>query len=132
MRLKGILQGKICLRQNLGAFLKVLTKAQVFAIILVVCGGLVLLGWQFYIPVLKGDFAQSSIIPNTALLFILSGLALFTSGSKVRFGRYVNYFCAAFVVVFAVLTLGEYALHRSFGIDSLFFAHRLNEWRAAP
>jgi signal transduction histidine kinase len=106
----------------------VFTKAQTFASLLIVCGSLVLVGWQFFIPILRGEFGGVAIIPNTALLFILCGVAILTSGSRSRFLHYLNFACASFVVIFSALTLGEYVSHRSFGIDNIFFAHRLADW----
>jgi hypothetical protein len=69
--------------------------------------------------------------PNAALCFILLGLSLWLqrasgSGRRSTFGRA----CAAFVFVFAGLTLIEHATGFSFGIDRLFFAHRLSDWSA--
>jgi signal transduction histidine kinase len=106
----------------------VFTKAQTFASLLIVCGSLVLVGWQFFIPILRGEFGGVAIIPNTALLFILCGVAILTSGPRSRFLHYLNFACASFVVIFSALTLGEYVSHRSFGIDNIFFAHRLADW----
>src|SRR5205814_8588009 len=109
--------------------LRVFTKAQTFAGLLIVCGALVLVGWQLSIPLLKGELGGISVIPNTALLFILCGVASLTSGLRSRFGSYVNFASASFVVIFSALTLAEYAFHRNFGIDSLFFSHRLTAWQ---
>jgi signal transduction histidine kinase len=107
----------------------VFTKAQTFATLLIVCGALVLVGWQLSIPLLKGEVGEISVIPNSALLFILCGVALLTSSSRKSVAYYINFACSTFVVIFSLLTVGEYAFHRNFGIDSIFFAHRLADWK---
>lgn len=40
--------------------------------------------------------------------------------------------CAAFVFVFSILTLLEHTMGLDFGIDRLFFAHRLSDWTVLP
>src|SRR2546423_15654575 len=96
---------------------RLITKAEVFAALLILAGGAVLLGWQFRIPLMRGDFDQPGIAPNAALLFIVAGLALCTSRVSQPLARYGNYFFSLFIVLFAGLTIVEYASHRSFGID---------------
>jgi len=111
-----------------GALLKVFTKSQTFATLLTICGGLVLVGWQFSIPILRGEIGGFSVIPSSGVLFILCGIALLTSGSRSSVGQYINFTCAVFVLIFSALTIAEYLSHRSFGIDNVFFAHRLVDW----
>ena len=104
------------------------TKSQTFATLLTICGGLVLVGWQFSIPILRGEIGGFSVIPSSGVLFILCGIALLTSGLRSGVGQYINFTCAVFVLLFSALTIAEYLSHHSFGIDNVFFAHRLVDW----
>ncbi|HEX7962717.1 MAG TPA: HAMP domain-containing sensor histidine kinase [Terriglobales bacterium] len=105
-----------------------LTKSQIFASLITICGGLVLIGWQFSIPLLRGELGDFFVVPNAAVLFILCGIALLTSGSRSPFGHYANFSCAVFVLIFSAVTIAEHLSHRSFGIDNVIFAHRLVDW----
>jgi len=106
----------------------VLTKSQTLATLLAICGGLVLVGWQFHIPVLRGEISGFSVIPSAALLFVFCGIALLTYESRKRFFHYVGFGCAVFVLIFSAVTIAEYLSHRSLGIDTVIFAHRLVDW----
>ena len=84
------------------------------SIFIAVLGTLVIVGWFFDIPILQ------SVLPglptmkfNTALLFVLLGLAAVSTDTRPRFSQ----FCAVVVIVIAVLTLAEYAFGWNAGID---------------
>lgn len=85
-------------------------------------------GWQFRIPILKGQALGTFVAPNTALCFILAGTSILlqrTSRKLLhRFGQVIGFG----VFSFAVLTGLEYLLLRDFGIDRLFMSHRLSDW----
>ena len=92
-----------------------------------------LIGWQFRIPFLKAPFPASVttfMAPNTALCFILTGVALWMLRDKDTsiWSTFLGRACAAFVFVFASLTSLEFLTGLDFRIDGLFFAHRLNDW----
>ncbi len=102
-----------------------------------VTGIAVLIGWQFRIKFLKEPIPGTAfMVPNTALCFILLGLSLWLQREKGRGARssFLGKSCAAFVFVFGSLTLIEYATGFNFGIDCVFFAHRLSDWtlRSTP
>lgn len=95
----------------------------------------VLIGWQFSVPFLKTPVPATAVMPpNAALCFILLGISLWQlrerggGAGTALFGRA----CAAFVFLFSVLTLLEYTTGLNFGIDGLFYAHRLSDWTQGP
>jgi two-component system, cell cycle sensor histidine kinase and response regulator CckA len=86
-------------------------------------GGLVLVGWAFgltpLIQVVPGAIAMA---PNTALSFLLSGMALWLSASpKSASWSRTSHAAAAAAGLLGLLTLVEYALGRDLGIDELLF-----------
>jgi diguanylate cyclase (GGDEF)-like protein/PAS domain S-box-containing protein len=92
----------------------------------------VLIGWQFRIPFLKAPFPTVSTFtpPNSALCFIFLALSLWLQREKGRraLSSFLGMACAAFVFLFASLTLLEHTTGLDIGIDRLFFAHRLSDW----
>lgn len=81
----------------------------------------VLLGWILDVPALKFFLATSpAMVPNTALMFILSGAALLLLASRVgpRW-RWIARVLAALATLLAVSTLAEYVLGRDLGVDRL-------------
>jgi signal transduction histidine kinase len=99
--------------------------------VLITAGTLVLFGWQFRIPVLKGQFHETFITPVTALHFILLAMALLVLHRPERFGlplQWTARLLAFFVSVWALAVCFEFASGRSLGIDAIFFSHRLNDW----
>jgi PAS domain S-box-containing protein len=96
----------------------------VVAVIAVMTGGLVLLGWFFDIDILKSFFPGLAFMkPNAAVGFILSGIALWgiqTVGQN-RLWRIFSQTCSVAVVLLGLLTLGEYLNILPFTIDPLLF-----------
>jgi diguanylate cyclase (GGDEF)-like protein/PAS domain S-box-containing protein len=83
-------------------------------------GCLVLIGWAWNIAALKSILpGLASMKSNAALLFILSGISLWTQvkGKTWRIAKV----CAFIVTLGGFLTLGEYMLNRDFGIDQFLF-----------
>ncbi|AFY46483.1 PAS domain S-box [Nostoc sp. PCC 7524] len=113
--------------------------AKVASAIAVLVGSLVLIGWWLDIEALKLVFLNipATMKPNTALCFLLSGVALwFLSWRQVRAAfrnlepeattknHKVNYLrlsevCAVAVIVIATLTLSQYIFGGNLGIDEL-------------
>lgn len=65
---------------------------------LVITGGvLACIGWQFRIPLLRGDFKGTFIAPNTALLSVLFGTSLLLQLKGLlrasRIGKILAYCC---------------------------------------
>ncbi|MGZ9225124.1 MAG: sensor domain-containing diguanylate cyclase [Anaerolineales bacterium] len=83
-------------------------------------GCLVLIGWALDIAALKSILpGLASMKSNTALLFILCGISLWT---QVRGQpQPIAQICAFIVAFVALLTLGEYLFNRDLGIDQLLF-----------
>ena len=100
--------------------------ASLAALVAVVVGAVVLVGWAFDIAVLKSILpGWISMKPNTAVCFILAGIALWltTRQSAIRnpqsailFFRLAR-FCALLVGLIGLLTLGEYVFGWNLGID---------------
>ncbi len=83
-------------------------------------GVLVLLGWAFEIGALKTVLpGLVSMEANTALAFVLSGLALFWLSTRA--GTRAAVFAASGVLAIALATLAEYWLEVALGIDQLLF-----------
>jgi PAS domain S-box-containing protein len=113
--------------------------AKVASAIAILVGSLVLIGWWLDIEALKIGFLNipATMKPNTALCFVLSGVALwFLSWRQVRpafrnlepeaktKNHKVNYLrlsevCAIAVIVIATLTLSQYIFGGNLGIDEL-------------
>ena len=98
--------------------------ARLSALLLVLLGTLVLLGWlwnvEFLITVLPARFTMK---PNTAIGFLFLGLALVML-TRSRQSRSIQLWCAAcaaLVSLVGLLTLSEYAFHANLGIDQLLF-----------
>lgn len=100
------------------------TIARLGALLLVLLGSLVLLGWLwnvgFLTTVLPGRITMK---PNTAIGFLLLGAALFLL-TRSRQTRSTQLWCAAsaaLVALVGLLTLSEYVFHANLGIDQLLF-----------
>lgn len=100
------------------------------AALLLGCNILVLAGWQFNIPALKGTVAGSFIAPKTALCFSTCALALLLWSIPRRSTQTTARVLGLAVAVFAGAIFLEYVLGAEFGIDALFFHHRLQNWSA--
>lgn len=105
---------------NWPTFLKGLAKQA--GLLVTVIGCVVMIGWIFNIPMLK------SILPmwvtmkaNTALGFILSGVALQQLYQSTRRSRWYAQIAAAIVLSIGLLTLVQYGFEINLGIDQLLF-----------
>lgn len=86
-------------------------------------GSVVLTGWILDLPLLKSLAPRFvTMKANTAVAFVLSGLALWLTGSQVEGrARRLGRVCAAGVALIGLVTLSEYALGWNLGIDGLLF-----------
>jgi PAS domain S-box-containing protein len=93
--------------------------SQAIAVIVAVCGVVVVCGWIFHLPAVTAiQPAFVSMKFNTALSFVCLGAALWMSGNdQHRFARGTLGFCVAGIGGF---TLAEYAFRRVPNIDQLF------------
>ncbi len=98
--------------------------SRVLALVAILVGGCVLLGWIFDVPTLK------SILPswvtmkvNTALAFVLAGLSLgiLVMERSHRILRNIALVCAGMVVMIGMLTFCQYLFGWNLGIDQLLF-----------
>lgn len=92
---------------------------QMAAAVSVAAGALVLLGWLFDLNALKSGLpGLTAMKANTALAFILAGVALWAQVSRPGL-RIVSQVCSSVVLLLGLLTLGEYLSGVNFGIDQL-------------
>jgi PAS domain S-box-containing protein len=96
--------------------------------VLILAAIMVFAGWQFRIPVLRGEVLGSFIAPNTALCFLLFALSILLQISPSKILAKIGIGFGLVVAVFAALILSEHLTGFDFGIDRLFFAHRLGDW----
>lgn len=96
--------------------------SRVAAVATIIVGLVVLVGWWLNIGVLESILpGQASMKPNTALAFLVAGLALWLLQNKQTDSRLVllRRACAGFLIVLGLLTLGEYIFTLDLGIDQL-------------
>lgn len=98
------------------------------AMLNVAAGLLVIAGWQFRIPILKGQAFGTFVAPNAALCFICCGLSLLLQLSRRRIVQRLGMVLGIFVTALAVATGLEYLSGIDLGIDRLFMANRLTDW----
>jgi len=91
-------------------------------------GLLIIAGWQFRIPLLKGEAFGTFVAPNSAASFLCCAASILLQMRNRRLWHYVGLVLAGAVTVFAVLTTYEYAFRAHLGIDRLFMTHRLSDW----
>lgn len=95
--------------------------------IAVAAGALVLAGWAFNVPALKSVLpGLTAAKANTAVAFILSGIALYgvTSPRAGRPLRLAPQICSGVVLLLALLTIAEYLSGVDLGVDQL-LAHEV-------
>jgi signal transduction histidine kinase len=88
-------------------------------------GAVVMIGWAFGIPDLKSVFPSFvTMKPNTAVAFVLIGIALYCARTKYsgnRAYRSLLIGCASIVVLIGFFTLCEYISGINLGIDQMIF-----------
>jgi PAS domain S-box-containing protein len=111
--------------------------AQIISIVLILSGIIVLVGWIFDIATLKTIHPSFvSMKANTALCFVLIGTSLWLLNQNYQ--RRLARLCAIIVTLIGSLTLLEYLLGWSIGIDQFFFKEAIgtvgtsNPGRMAP
>jgi len=100
---------------------------RLIAALVILAGLTILAGWQFRMPVLKGQGFGTFVAPNTAACFILCGVALLLSSASPKV-QMLSRVLAGIVFSFAGLTLIQFLTGGDFGIDRLLMPHRLDEW----
>jgi signal transduction histidine kinase len=110
----------------------------VAAVVVIVIGLTVLLGWAFGIEGLKSLSLPGAIvmIPNTAVTFLVGGLGLWlarpTGPVPTRSRRLVIRACGVIVLVVGVLTFLERVFGLSFGFDLLLFGETVKTYPYLP
>lgn len=108
-----------------GLVRRFLAASQVCALLLSMLGVLVLVGWQFDIGLLKSiQPGLGAMAPGTAVALVLAGATLWLLHPKYdqSWLRQAARVLPLLVLVLSGLTLAEYLLDLSIGIDELFFA----------
>jgi len=105
--------------------------AQVAASVLCLGGLGIIAGWQFGISLLRGALFHTYVAPNTALLFIVAGIAILAQSAQRRGLRLAGSLLGIPIFLFAFATLLQYLLHLDFGIDALFMRNHLSDWHVS-
>jgi len=107
--------------------------ASSFALVL---SGLVLLGWQLDLPLLRSILpGRAAMSPLTAVTFMLAASALWLETESLAVYRQIRWLArvaASLVLFVGLVTLVGYLLGRNLGLDQLLFRHRLGTNRVAP
>ncbi len=96
--------------------------------VLIVAACLVFAGWQFRIPILRGQVFGSFVAPNSALCFFLCGLSIVLQLSRSKLNARAGMIFGSAVAIFGLLTFLEHVTGIDLRIDKVFFAHRLSDW----
>jgi hypothetical protein len=98
------------------------TFSGIGAMVAVVVGGFVLFSWAFNLAWLKSPFSSlSNMKPNTALAFVLLGLAFRFQLTVFGKWRKLSPYLSGATVLIGILTLWEYVGGKSLGIDQILF-----------
>ncbi|HVE56046.1 MAG TPA: PAS domain S-box protein [Pyrinomonadaceae bacterium] len=100
------------------------------SIFVILVGFFVLLGWAFDTLLFKSVvFGFATMKPNTALCFLIFGIALWFSKNDLfrqNYSRRIMQGCAVLVLVIALLTLAEYVFNVNLGIDRILFSQQIS------
>ena len=113
---------------------------KIAVLIAVTLGSMVLAGWFWGIRPLTSLIPNyATIKPNTAFCFVAAGLALWLLRrpstrvkSAIPFHPPWGQICALLVAMVGLLTLGEYCLKLSFGIDEMLLRDPWTDLRVSP
>lgn len=92
---------------------------------------LILAGWQFRIPALKGAMFGTFVAPYTALMLILAVLSVKLQWSKMLAARRIGVLFGGMVALIAAVMVFENFFSVETGFSKWFFAHRLDDWWVA-
>lgn len=95
---------------------------------LIVAALTVFAGWQFRIPILRGQVLGSFVSPNAALCFLFCALSILFQRSASRPLIRIGQALGLAVSIFGALILSEHITGVDLGIDRLFLANRLDDW----
>ncbi len=103
--------------------------AGILSALLVVVGLLVIIGWVYRIPILKGAVYGTFVAPNTALLLLATGISIQLQERRRSYA--IGVALASLVALFAATILIQYATGLDLKVDRLFLASRLPDWSVA-
>src|ERR1700754_2170797 len=93
---------------------------------LILASFVVFAGWQFRIPILRGQILGSFVSPNAALCFLFCALSVLLQRPDNKLFTRIGQALGLAVAIFGTLILIEHLTGADLGIDRLFFAHRLD------
>jgi PAS domain S-box-containing protein len=104
--------------------------ATYLSFLLILAGLCVLAGWQFRVPLLKGEMLGSFVSPNAAACFMLCSLSILLQlrADQNRWMNVVALALAGVVTLFAAATCLEHWFKLDFGIDHLLMSYRMQDW----
>ena len=102
------------------------------AAIVCLAGLIIIAGWQFRIPLLRGELFDTFVAPNTALLFVVCGISLLLQSLKFKSAQWLGSVLSVPVFAFGLAIFLEHTMGVNFGIDGIFMAHRLSDWVGIP
>lgn len=108
------------------------TIGRIGATLLCVAGLTVIAGWQFRIPILRGELFGTFVAPNTALLMTVCGISILLQSTRYRPAQIVGSALSVFVFAFGLAVFLERVLGVDYAIDGLFMSHRLSDWVGFP
>jgi signal transduction histidine kinase len=90
-----------------------------------------MLGWQFRIPVLRGDFQGTFVAPLTAMGHVLLGVTVLVLSlwPQKRGANWLARFIAVVVGLYAAEVLWEIISGYYLPFHSRFFLHRMEDWQ---
>jgi signal transduction histidine kinase len=96
---------------------------RIAALVAIVTGVTVLVGWTLDIPALRGFEGTPSMAPITAATFIAVGLSLFFAQARTasRWVSELSRVIAVIVIAIGLMTVAEHLLDLNLGIDLLLF-----------
>jgi PAS domain S-box-containing protein len=109
-------------KQTIKAYRQLCRARQAAGLLVALPGALVLLGWLFDVAALRSLLPRlETMKANTALCFLLAGLALWPKPGAEDWRRLAAQACAVLIWLIGLLTLGEYVTGLNFGLDELLF-----------
>ena len=103
--------------------------AALFSALLVLFGLLVIAGWVYRIPLLKGAMYGTFVAPNTALLLVATGLSIQLQERRRLYP--LGVVLGALIALFAAAILFQYVTGFDLKLDRLFLSSHLPDWSLA-
>ena len=98
------------------------------SVFLVAAGAIIIAGWQFRIPWMRGQAFGTFVAPMSALCFACCGVSALLQLSGGHKRGLLGSSLASLVALLAVAVTIEYLFRVDLHIDRVFMAHRLSDW----